>query len=182
MLMRRTGQCALGIVLLAALGCKSRPELSKTNDKGSSEWKHSGADSTVSQYSIASGNRIDTPDGEKIPELGIVCLSDYHTIEVRVGTASEPQTGAVSVGFDGELSQKDWEIKSNHVKDRILFTLRPPDADQAQILRQLRQSKDFQFEFTPKGGQPQRMKFKLLNINALLNQDEGCRKAGLSAQ
>jgi hypothetical protein len=177
MLMRRTRRYALGVLLLAVLGCKNHPELSKTNDKNSSEWKRLEAAGTLSVYSIASGNRIDTPAGEKIPGLGISCASDYHSIEVDVATGYEPETGAVQVGFGGGLSQKNWEIKTNHVRDRIIFSLSPPDADQADIIRQLRQSKNFEFEFTPKGGKPQRTKFKLLNINNLIDQDQICKKS-----
>ena len=181
MLRRRIGQFALGILLLAALGCKGHPELSKTNDKNSSEWKRLEAIGTLSIYSIASGNRIDTPGGEKIPGLGISCASDYHTIEVDVTTGFEPETGAVKFGFGGRLSQKNWDVKTDQVRDRTIFTLIPPDADQADILRQLRQSKEFEFEFTPKGGKPQRSRFKLLNINTLIDQDKICKAAALPA-
>ena len=181
MLMRRTWRYALGVLLIAALGCKGHPELSKTNDKNSSEWKHRQVN-TLSFYWIASGNRVDTPGGEKIPELGITCDSNYHLMEVRVATASEPQTGVVGLGFDGGLSQKNWEIKPEQVKDRVVYTLKVPDADQGDLLGQFRKSKEFQFEFTPKGGQPQRTKFKLLNIGTLLDQDENCRKVAISVR
>jgi hypothetical protein len=168
-----------GVLFFALVGCRSHPELSKTNAKNSSEWHRLEAVGTLSMYWIASANRIDTPGGEKIPGLDVSCASQYHTIEMDVTTGFLPETGAVKFGFGGRLSQKNWDIKTDQVRDRTIFTLMPPDTDQADLLRQLRQSKEFEFEFTPKGGKSQRSRFKLLNINTLIDQDQICKKASL---
>lgn len=179
--MRRMWRYALGALLIAALGCKGHPELSKTNDKNSSEWKRTGSGS-LSIFSIASGNRIDTPGGEKIPSIGVMCDSDYHSMEVVFSPGVEPENGAVSVGFDGGLSPKNWNLKSNQIRDRTLYSLRPSDEEQADVFRQIRQANEFQFEFTPKGGKPQRTRFKLLNLNSLVDQDENCKKAAIPSR
>lgn len=181
--MRRTGRFVLGVLAVAVLGCKSHPELSKTNDKGSSEWKHWGGTSTMTILTINAGNKVDTPAGDKILELGVTCDGFHKLYEFQVGSSAEPDSGAVSIGFDdGSLTNKTFDVDSTQLKDRRVFSLRPSKADRTEILRQFKHASNFVFEFAPKGGKPQRSKFKLLNINTLLEQDQNCKEAVASIQ
>lgn len=182
MLMRRSLWCALaGTLFIAALGCRSHPELSKTNDQGTSEWRRLGVP-THSVYSIKAGNRIDTPAGEKVLSLNVGCDSEYKTLELGIVVEPEPESGAVTVGFDDALAQKTWNVKPNQIKDHVFYGIRPTDSDQPELVRQLRRSKNFQFEFTPKGGKPQRSNFNLLNIGTLMDQDPNCKEPAPRAQ
>lgn len=182
MLMRRNLWLALaGALFIAALGCRSHPELSKTNDEHSGEWRHTSV-STLTVFSIKAGNRIDTPQGEKLVGFSVSCHSDTKNFEIGVTMDAEPESGAVSVGFDGGLSQKTWNVKPFQMKDHQYYGMKPTDTDQADLVRQLRHAKNFQFEFTPKGGKPQRSDFKALNIGSLLEQDENCKGAATGVQ
>lgn len=183
MLMRRTWRFALGIVLVAALGCKSHPELSKKNDKGSAEWRHFEGSGTLSILSIRAGNLIDTPAGDKVVDLSVNCDGFHKLFDVETHTLAEPDSGTVSIGInDGTLSSKTWETDSIQTKGGLVYTIKPSRADQNDVLRQIKHGNELVFEFTPKGGKPQRSKFKLLNISALLDQDHNCKEAVASVQ
>jgi hypothetical protein len=180
MLMRTTGRYLLGIVLVAALGCKSHPELSKTNSEGSSEWKRFGGQSQLTTFAIAAGNRIDTPAGEKYSVLTVACDAYSPSFSALLTTSIDPESGDIGMGFDdAELAKEKWEPKTKDFKGRPVHYMEVPDSDLPGFVRQLRKSNTFQFEFTPKGGKPQRSRFKLLNINTLLDQEQNC-KPGLA--
>jgi hypothetical protein len=178
MQIRRTWQFAVGILLLAGISCKSHPELSKTNDKGSSAWNHSGGSSTLSIFSIKATNLITTPAGDKLVELDINCDGFHKLFDLQMATFAEPESGAVKVGTDGaSLSDKNWHTDSTELKIGRVYVMKPAEPDRNDLLRRMRHANEFEFEFTPKGGKPQRSKFRLLNISALLDQDDNCKEA-----
>src|SRR6476619_3534797 len=140
MLMRRPLRFALGILLIAALGCKSHPELSKTNDKGSSEWRHAGGTGTLSVFSIKAGNLIETPAGDKVMELDINCDGFHKLAELQMASFVEPENGAVNIGVnDGALANKTWDTNSMELKAGRAYTMKPSKNDQSDVLRQIRQ-------------------------------------------
>jgi hypothetical protein len=99
---------------------------------------------------------------------------------VGLDTRVDAENGDVSMGFDNTaLVARKWEPKMRNVKNRLLHSMDVPEAELPDFVRHLRRAGIFQFEFTPKGGKPQRSKFKLLNINTLLDQEQNC-KAGLA--
>jgi hypothetical protein len=177
MLRRTTGRFALGVVLIAVLGCKSHPELSKTNSEGSAEWKKWGGQSQLITFTIAAANRIDTPAGEKYQVLAVVCDGSFPSFSVNVGTPVDSENGDVSMSFnDADLAKQQWEPKTRDLKQRRVYYMEVPESELPGFVRQLRQASTFQFEFTPKGGKAQRSRFNLLNINSLLDQEENCKK------
>ena len=174
---------ALAVIFIAfvVLGCSRHPELKKTNEKGASQWnlrqtRLQGQPDLII-LTIAAGNKIDTPAGEKVAVLGVSC-GGVDPFSVDLSTAVEAESGDVSTGFDeAALAGKKWEVHTTELKDRKIYTMHLLDADQSDFLRQLRHSGTFQFEFTPKGGKPQLSNFKLLNINSLLEQQQSCKSA-----
>jgi hypothetical protein len=181
MLMRKSWALVLGMLLVLALGCKSHPELSKINNERSGEWKQS-ITGTHSFYSIKAGNRINTPNGDGLVGFGVSCDSDSDKFKSRVTMDAEPESGAVGLGFDDALSQKTWSVHPFQMSGRQYYDMEPSENDIADLVRQLRHAKSFQFEFTPKAGKPQRSNFKALNIGTLLDKDENCKAAGASVQ
>jgi hypothetical protein len=57
----------------------------------------------------------------------------------------------------------------------VVYSIEPDHDDRPELVRQIRRSRNFQFEFTPKGGKPQRSNFKLLNIATLMDKDPYCK-------
>src|SRR5262249_3221016 len=113
---------AVILMLLVAPGCSRHPELKKTNEKGASQWnlrqfRHEGqADLDV--LTIAAGNKIDTPAGEKVAVLGVSC-GGADPFSVDLSTAVEAESGDVSTGFDeAALAGKKWEVHTTELKDR----------------------------------------------------------------
>ena len=182
MLMRKSWAFLLGMLLVVAIACKSHPELSKTNSDHSGEWKHSDSNSHAF-FSIKAANRIDTPQGEGVVGFSVSCDSDSKKFGGGVTMDAEPESGAVSLGFDGgTLSQKTWTIHPFQMNGRQYYGMHPSDNEVPDLVRQLKQAKNFQFEFTPKGGKPQRSNFQALNIGTLLDQDEVCKAAAAGGQ
>ena len=182
MLTKRMWWLAMAVVLtVAALGCRSHPELSKTNNDRSGEWRQTTTN-TNAFFSIKAGNRIDTPQGEGLVGFGVSCNSDPKKFESRVTMDAEPESGAVAVGFDGALSQKTWTIHPFQMSGRQYYSMESPENETPELVRQLKHAQNFQFEFTPKGGKPQRSIFKTLNIGTLLDQDEVCKAAAAGGQ
>lgn len=181
MLLKKMWSSALAgvFVMMVAPGCSRHPELAKTNEKGSSEWKRRQT-KLVGQpdfilFSISAGNRIDTPTGEKVVQFGLSC-GGFTPFMIQAGPGAEAESGDVKIGFDGAaLAPKKW--KAQGVGDFPLYAFELADADQGDFVRQLRHAGTFQLEFTPKGGKPQLSTFKLLNISSLIDQEESCKSA-----
>jgi hypothetical protein len=81
----------------------------------------------------------------------------------------------VRIGFDDALTPKNWDVESTPLQGHVLYDISPTHGDKDTFVRQLKGGKNFQFEFTPKGGKPQRSNFKLLNIATLMDQDPNCK-------
>jgi hypothetical protein len=171
----------MGNLLIAVLGCRSHPELSKTNDEHSGEWRRI-ASNTHTTFAIKASNRINTPQGEDLVGFSITCDPSLKKFFAAMSMQAEPQSGSVALDVDEKLSQETWSVHSSEMNGRHYYILAPSTDQAAEIVRQLEQAKAFEFELTPKGGKPQRSNFKLLNIGALLDQEENCKTVRASIQ